>query len=241
NQKHPPSHLPLCRPDEAGVCPERRGPGVVELLKEEIGRTGIDASRKRDLSHESQLPSHLSPGPYCGGLSRRHVVSLRNSGSARADHSGASHRRAPRPGVRVRGKTLGLSRLDYRSCGSMLVQDLGRDLLAEINLGFAIVAQVSLKFDDIKVEMIERCPHRIKLILCLDDKFVISVRVCPFFLLLGQRPIATLPAPFLARPANPTVEDLSVRKVDDFSKLGHQIGELDVRLLTSQLMADLVG
>ena len=89
--------------------------------------------------------------------------------------------------------------------------------------------------------MIERCPHRIKLILCLDDKFVISVRVCPFFLLLGHRPIATLPAPCLARPANPTVEDLSVRKVDDFSKLGHQIGELDVRLLTSQLMADLVG
>ncbi len=123
----------------------------------------------------------------------------------------------------------------------MLIQDFGSDLLTEINLGFAVVAKMSLKFDDVEVEMIQRCAHRIKPIFRFDDQFVISMRVRPVFLLLGKGAVAALAPPFLARTANPTVENLSIRKVDDLAELAHQVGELDTGFLAPQLMADLIG
>src|SRR5438132_3821581 len=98
----------------------------------------------------------------------------------------------------------------------MPIQDFASDLLTEISLGFSVVAKMSLKFDDVEVEMIQRCAHRIKPIFRFDDQFVISVCVRPVFLLLGKGAVAALAAPFLARTANPTVEILSIRKVDDF-------------------------
>src|SRR5439155_25191880 len=99
----------------------------------------------------------------------------------------------------------------------MLIQDFGSDLLTEINLGFAVVAKMSLKFDDVEVEMIQRCAHRIKPIFRFDDQFVVSVRVRRGFLLLVKGAVAALAPPFLACTAMRTVANLSILYVEGLS------------------------
>src|SRR2546428_8457668 len=101
----------------------------------------------------------------------------------------------------------------------MLIQYVGGDLLTEIHLGFAIVPQMSLEFDDVEVEMIECGPHAIKPVFRFHKEFVIAVRMRPLLLLLRQRPIASLPTPLIARSTNPAIKDLSIRKIDDIAEL----------------------
>ena len=69
----------------------------------------------------------------------------------------------------------------------MLIQHIGGDLLTEIHLGFAIVPQMSLEFNDVEVEMIERGPHAVKPVFRFHEELVIAVRMRPFLLLLRQR------------------------------------------------------
>src|SRR6266446_7208076 len=97
--------------------------------------------------------------------------------------------------------------INHRSRGLMLLQNLSSNFLAQVDLRFAVISQMSLKLDDIKVQMIERGAHSIKPVLRLDNQFVVSVRVGPFFLLLGERAVAALAAPLFARAADPAVEN----------------------------------
>ena len=93
----------------------------------------------------------------------------------------------------------------------MLIQDLRRNLLAEIYLRFSTVSQVSLELDDIEIEVVERRSHRVKPVLGLNHKLMEAMLVRPLFLLFCQRTIPALTAPFFAGTANPAVKNLPIR------------------------------
>ena len=88
--------------------------------------------------------------------------------------------------------------------------------------------------------MIERRAHGIKLVLRFDHQLMITVRVSPLFLLLGQGAITALAAPLRAGSADPAIENLSVGEIHYFADLADEVGQLDTALLRAELMADLV-
>src|SRR5436190_21012750 len=96
----------------------------------------------------------------------------------------------------------------------MLIQHFGSDLLAEINLGLAIIAKVSLKFDDIEIEVVQRRAHGIEPVLRFYDQLMVAVRMGPLFLLFRECPIPALASPFGPSTADPAVENLSIGKFD---------------------------
>ena len=98
-----------------------------------------------------------------------------------------------------------------------------------------------LKLDDIEVEVVQSGTHGIELVLCLDDQFMVALRVRPFFLLFSQRAIAALTAPLRPRASNPAIKNPSVLKLDHIGQLADEIGKLEIGLFRSQLMTDLVS
>jgi hypothetical protein len=109
----------------------------------------------------------------------------------------------------------------------MFVQHIGSDFFAEIYLGFAILAQVPLEFDDIEIEMVECGTHAIEPVFRFHNQLVIAMRVRPFFLLLCQGAITSLAAPFFTGSTDPTVKDLPIRKINDITKFVHQLRQFD--------------
>jgi len=104
----------------------------------------------------------------------------------------------------------------------VLIQDFGADLFAEVYLRLPIIPQVSRELDHVEIEAIQRGAHSIKPVFGLHDYFMKTMGVRPFFLLLRQGAIPALPPPFLARPANPAVENSAIRKFHDIAEFGNQ-------------------
>src|SRR5262245_7122740 len=99
---------------------------------------------------------------------------------------------------------------------------------------------MSLEFDDIKVEMIERSAHAVKPVFGFDDEFMVAMSMRPFFLLFAQRTVMPLATQFHARPADPAVKNFPVGKFDDVAQLVHEFGKLEVGFNLFQFVADLV-
>ena len=87
NQKHPPAHLPVRRPNETKVLTEGRRTRFVGIPEASPGRTRVDQSRRLHLPHQSKLPSRLRTRTDRRGVSRGDLVSLRDTGRARTNHS----------------------------------------------------------------------------------------------------------------------------------------------------------
>ena len=156
------------------------------------GGVGPDEGRAFHIPHQGELPAHLPARPYRSCVSRWNLVPLGHAGRAGTDHSRASHRRPAGERIRLRGKAFAvgtvydrpesseivgghrsplqrLCGLNYGSCRLVLVQDFRADFLTQINLRFAVVSQVSLKLDHVKVQMIQRRTHAIKPVLRFND------------------------------------------------------------------------
>src|SRR5262245_17820367 len=97
-----------------------------------------------------------------------------------------------------------------------------------------------MKLDHIKIEVVQRCPHWVELVLGLDDESLKPLCVSPLFLLFGQRPISALTAPFGASAADPAIKNPSIRKFDDVTKFSNQLRKFDVCFLRSYFMTDFV-
>src|SRR5579864_3775547 len=79
---------------------------VLGLFEVAPGGIGTYRGRRLRLQDQSQLPPHLRAGPHRRGLSGWRLVSFLHAASNRADHSGASDRRATRARISVRDASL---------------------------------------------------------------------------------------------------------------------------------------
>ena len=105
----------------------------------------------------------------------------------------------------------------------MIVQDVGQQLLTQIDLRFRIVVGMALVFDHLEPEVVERSTHLIKAVLGFHHDFVEAVSERPRLLLLGQRAEMALSAPVAARSSNPRVEDAAVVELDVIPQTGHEV------------------
>ena len=89
-------HIFLCADQTNPKCCDRdRSIEAWEFLKKRLKQLGLSEAGGHP-PHEGQLSSHLRRRSHCRRLSGRDVVSRLRSASARADHRGASDRRAAR-------------------------------------------------------------------------------------------------------------------------------------------------
>src|SRR5882672_2906678 len=107
----------------------------------------------------------------------------------------------------------------------MRVEDVGVELLAEVNLRLAIVG-VWLVLHDVEVEMVERAAHLIKLVLGLHQNLVEAVGDSPRLLLLGEGAKMPLSSPVAPRSPDPRVENLPIVEIHVLAQAGDQVGEL---------------
>src|SRR5205085_979915 len=88
-------------------------------------------------------------------------------------------------------------------------QRIHTELLAQVNLRFAVIRAVRLELYNVELHAGQRRAHEVELVLGLDDKFVVTIPVSPFLLLFGQCPIVALSTPLLARASDPAIENLT--------------------------------
>src|SRR5215467_13464117 len=100
---------------------------------------------------------------------------------------------------------------------------------------------MTLEFDDVEVQMAECRAHAIKLIFRFDHQLVITMSMSPLFLLFGQRAIMSHTAPLLTCPPDPTVEDFAAVELDHVLKLSDEFDQLEVCLIRTKLVSDLIG
>src|SRR5215471_3270800 len=122
----------------------------------------------------------------------------------------------------------------------MGAEDFRVQLLAQVHLGFGIVAGIAFVLHDFEPQVVERAPHFVELVLGLDDDLVIALFDRPGFLLLGERAEVTLPAPVATRAADPRVQDLPSFELHVFAKALDEVAELRFDLGNTNFMTDFV-
>jgi hypothetical protein len=94
----------------------------------------------------------------------------------------------------------------------MSSHQLGRQQLAQIDLGLAAIEGIAFELDDIELQLRQRAPHPVELVLRFDDHFVKSAGHGPHLRFLGQRPKVALPAPVATGCPDPGIEHSSRAK-----------------------------
>ena len=123
----------------------------------------------------------------------------------------------------------------------MAVDHLEAEPLTDVNLRLLVLAKTGLELDHVELEVIERGPHVVELVLGLDDDLVEAVVEGPRLLLLRERAKEPLPPPVSTRPAEPAIQHLPASKLDAVSELRNKIRKLRVSFVKQQLVRYLVG
>src|SRR5687767_3259595 len=104
------------------------------------------------------------------------------------------------------GATLATSiRVDDSPSARVGADDVGGQLLAEIDLGFPVVGGMDLVFHDVELQLVQRPAHIVEPVLRLDDHLMKASGVRPCFRFFGERPKMPLAPPIAARPSDPAV------------------------------------
>jgi hypothetical protein len=65
----------------------------------------------------------------------------------------------------------------------MVLQNLSGNFLTYVKLRLGVVAQVALKLNNVEMQVREGGAHSIEFVLGLHHKFIVTMRMSPFFLL----------------------------------------------------------
>src|SRR5258706_6349088 len=113
--------------------------------------------------------------------------------------------------------------LDDHLRASVLPDDVGQELLAQVDLRLGVVGGVSLVFHHLEPQVIEGAAHLVEPVLRLHDDLVEALLDRPDFLLLGERAEVPLAAPVAARAADPGVDDAAALEADVVAETGNQV------------------
>ena len=109
----------------------------------------------------------------------------------------------------------------------MAVDDVLAEPLAEERLGLAVVGDVRDELDDVEVELRQRRPHLVELVLRLDEDLVEPLARAQTPVPRSARKVP-LAAPVAASAADPLIQHAPALELDAILELRHEVRQLRV-------------